>query len=132
MITLQDVIASGRKAIDEKRLQLFIEDTGDGKCKYRWGSGHCCIVGSALNESQALAGDDIMGSVDKLITEGVIEVPVQDQYPIAWLQGVHDTLFQDEFSVELRIQRMKAALDRVEKSPNDLPYAYGFAYGQVS
>lgn len=90
-ITLAEVLAAGRKAYEEKRLQA--QNGGESYCTYRDNKGCPCVVGAAMTvetlDSLRDNGRNKMGIGD-LARREFVSIPEEDVAEITRLQAAHD------------------------------------------
>lgn len=118
-LTYAGVIAAGRKAFEENRLQAQQNDPG---CTYRSNDGHPCVVGSALPDevvealnNKGLNGCGIGGlfGVHRVNTTAILApVDPRELSKMKDLQSLHDCVVDDSGD-EPRIQSERLEALRV-------------------
>lgn len=118
-LTYAGVIAAGRKAFEENRLQAQQNDPG---CTYRSNDGHPCVIGSALPDEVAEALDKAgfngcgiggLFGVHRVNTTAILApVDPRELSKMKDLQNLHDRVVDDSGD-EPRIQSERLEALRV-------------------
>jgi len=126
IVTLRDVLISGRKAINAKTLQAMNPDACDeadaGCCNMFLYKGQeiRCIIGSALNDeviNKLTQDNDLMWGIGMLAGDYIVVPNAEDKEQMHVLQDLHDsavTAINPEIYKE-RYSRFIRHFERLEK-----------------